>query len=141
MTTRVSDVAEVMTMHRAALARVAREILRATARFSPQCRKPHGSGAFFTSVVLPMRLRHAGAPLFLPRDRCARERVWMIRRKRNFFSQDALESTHEDAFVIESARISARVIRSSCVARASARASPASCAACDPAIRAPRHSQ
>ena len=53
MTTRMSDVAEVTAMHRVAAACVAREILRATAGFPSQCRKPHGSRVFFTSVVLP----------------------------------------------------------------------------------------
>jgi hypothetical protein len=103
----MSDVAQVMTMHRVASARIAHEILRATEGFLRQCRKPHGSRVFFTAELLFANSRHCCAAVFLTRDRCTRVRIRMVRRKRKFFSQDALESAREDAFAIESARISA----------------------------------
>jgi len=104
----MSGVAQVMAIHRVASARVAHEILRATEGFLRQCRKPHGSRVFFTSELLLAKSRHACAAIFLMRDACARARLRMIRRKRKFFSQDALESVREDEFAIESARISVR---------------------------------
>jgi hypothetical protein len=55
-----------------------------------------------------MQSRLSVAAIFSTRDRCVAARMRTVRRKRNFFSQDARESAREDASAIESARISAQ---------------------------------
>jgi len=97
-----------MTMRRVASAHFAREILRVTGRLLRQCRKPHGSRVFFIPDLLVKAPRDARAMRFLQRDVGARAPARMIRRTRNFFSQDAVKHARECEFEIETARISAR---------------------------------